>query len=462
MVRTKGDRKLESLDLYLPGEDQDYLRVTQVIDAESLDTEGRITVAAPSARFRVEVRADGFERLELGPFDPSNLPDPLVIELTAVPGVRGAVVFDGAPVEGAEVTLHDAVLDGEMRIDDFLCRSENTAKVRGETDGMGRFDLGLAETDTFYLRVVKDGFAPAELGPFDLDHRKGRKGILVNLTPGGILEVRVLLPEGRDGAGVIVGISRGDGFARTRRAGTGGVVRFERLTPGPWYVEKRDEELGLAGSSSSHTGGFFAKPPIMPFSCEVREGRTTVYYLDLTEGSSCVVEGSLLVNGAVPKGWSAWLSEKQAGNMILRANERVPLDLEGRFRVALARPCTAYLFVTGSPEEGAYLRIREMIDLSRGVVPWSHDLVTGRVRLRGADRYNEPGAMVVYAWEEGKTLSVYTDVDTKKHGEQVLVVPAGRGKIIRAQPDLSSPEMFRQDALAEIDVPAGGEVEIDL
>src|SRR5690606_27515975 len=115
----------------------------------------------------------------------------------------------------------------------------------------------------------------------------------VRLGEGGVLEGRVLPPPGRSAAGTIVGISRGDGYARTVRVGADGRFLFDRLIPGRYHVVRHDRELRSGPPRSFGTFGTFGTSGIgeLPWSCEVFDGRTTRHDLDL---STCVVRGRLL------------------------------------------------------------------------------------------------------------------------------------------------------------------------
>jgi hypothetical protein len=114
-----------------------------------------------------------------------------------------------------------------------------------------------------------------ELGPLDpLAERELR----VELTLGGAIEGRVLLPDGADGAGIVVGINHGDGHGRTLRAGLDGRFRFEHLAPGAWQVLRRENELDPNMISISTSD----ERPEIEWSCTVEAGRTTHHDLDLT------------------------------------------------------------------------------------------------------------------------------------------------------------------------------------
>ena len=93
----------------------------------------------------------------------------------------------------------------------------------------------------------------------------------------GEIEGRVVFSDGRDAAGVIVGLHRGDNGPRTQRAGPDGRFRFEGLTPGPYEVLQMEQEIDPYTTTASSGGPAYE----VEWSCEVFEGRTTRFDLEL-------------------------------------------------------------------------------------------------------------------------------------------------------------------------------------
>jgi hypothetical protein len=220
-----------------------------------------------------------------------------------MPGIRGVVTANRRPVAGASVVVH-AVADPRwfQEFNDFIVTLRPGTLAEAKTNPDGTFALYPARADRVLVRVMAEGFAPAESKPFDYEPKEGVEGVSIAVGPGGTIEGRVVDPTGGDPAGTIVGISRGDTYGRTIRVGSDGKYRFERLTPGPWEVVIREEEI-LPGRNSS-SGGGPAKP--IPFNCRVVEGETTVFDLTLP-GAPAVIRGRILIDGEAPGAWKAGL-----------------------------------------------------------------------------------------------------------------------------------------------------------
>ncbi len=245
----------------------------------------------------------------------------------------------------------------------------------------------------------------------------------------------------------------------TRRAGADGTFRFEHLTPGRWDVVKRDEEIGRYGEAASFEGGFFAKRPTLPWVCIVEEGKTTRYDLDLTRGAGCFLKGKLTLDGKPPAPWSATIVEDKNQQIFSSDSPPVTLDFEGGFTLFAETPGRYFLFLSGTPKEGRYLRIRDEVTLAKGENPWSLDLTLGEVILENPARLHEEGSLLLYLWKGMGDLEAVVQIKTDGSVEtQALTVPAGKGWIIRARPDFYLPEGFMKDAVQEVDVLAGGAV----
>ena len=143
---------------------------------------------------------------------------------------------------------------------------------------------------TFVLLASHDDHATLEYPTLQLDHGRGRADLALELGPGGAIEGHVRTAGGHPVAGAIVGISRGDGRGRTQRVGADGLFRFEHLTPGPWRVMEREEEV--VPNSTTSTDSVLPPPPIQ-WDCEVRAGRTTVF--DLGIEAAAPFRGRLLL-----------------------------------------------------------------------------------------------------------------------------------------------------------------------
>jgi hypothetical protein len=192
---------------------------------------GLHALTLPAIPFRLVIEADGFlpASRELRP---ESVGARLEVVLARAPRLVGRVLAEGRPVAGAKVSLHRAV-QGSKWVDGFLCRHDPDPSDEDVADADGRFELTCRDMRSVWVRAVGSGWTAGDVGP--VDPAAGAE-LGIELSAGGSIEGQVLLPEGADGEGVVVGINRGDGHARTLRAGPGGRYRFDHLMPGPWQV----------------------------------------------------------------------------------------------------------------------------------------------------------------------------------------------------------------------------------
>lgn len=312
-------------------------------------TDGRATLQVPDEPFYLRVRAPFHGEVERGPLLPGVIGavGQVEIELPGIPALAGRVTRDGAPVEAAEVRVHE-IATGRVEADGFGSRLVPGRAAQGETAEDGSFALTLREAGEFVVRVTAPGSAPSEVGPFRYDPVVGRAPFDVRLGPGGVLEGHVVPPPGRTPTGTIVGISRGDGYGRTIRVGRDGAYRFERLMPGRYHVVRHDRDLTEGDVDSYITGG---REEEIPWNCEVFDRRTTRFDLDL---SICVVRGQLLPPDAPHDGLRASLFDPGTG---------APIG-------ATATPRSDGSFLLVAPTAGAYrLRITDQGGETRTNVP---------------------------------------------------------------------------------------------
>ena len=420
----------------------------QRLDAVPED-EGVLQLLLPTGSFDLEVQADGYQTERLGPFDPSRIGARLELRLTPLPGVRGRVVDEaGGPVAGAELGLHRALRDGyDLTVNGFPCRSDRGAASNATSDDDGRFELTLRESGRFYLRAEARGFAPAESGPLELEAQVGARELVLVLGQGGGLEGSVLMPPGESPAGVIVGISRGDGHGETQRTDAKGSYRFERLTPGRWLVERRSEELSRNRTSSSSSNA--DEPQSIPWSCEVWPGRTTHFDLDLRGKDRTIVEGHLFFSGAPCSGWQVSLLSRTGPTL-----DQDVLDSQGHFRMAVDDAGEYTLQFFGSWEEPPFLFLRQELEPWDGVLRWEHDLPVGRVEGRIAASLIGAETRLTLRWSGPEGIEVTSHFAPQANGTFLLRgVPAGAAA-------LSLSGSAEESSTKELSVPAGGSVRV--
>ena len=253
--------------------------------ASTSTTPGEYSIARPGEPFILTVTAKGFRTTRLGEsrakLDPARLGSGLDVVMPPAKVLRGRVTAGGAPVAGASVHFTPDMPEADATVDGYRCRYLlNSWLHRGTTtDAGGRYELDCDVDRGFWLRAMNEGWAPADLGPIDAAQLDAVATFDIELTHGGAIEGRVLLPDGRDSEGTIVALNHGDGLPRTIRAGTNGVFRVDGLTPGKWQVLRGGKE---GNPDRPHFAGRDHDIP-MEWSCEVRAGETTHFDLDLTK-----------------------------------------------------------------------------------------------------------------------------------------------------------------------------------
>jgi len=240
---------------------------------------GTARMSAPPEEFQVTLEAPGYASASRGPFGSGAVPDRLDFTLERAPCLIGRVLASGKPIAGARVELRDSHRTTDVVCNGFPILMESHGSASDTSGEDGSFELPIAESGEFFVYAKADGWVGVFTGPLRLEAGMAPAAIELSLAEGGTIEGRVLVAEGKQAAGVIVGASCGDGLGRTQRAGPGGSFRFEGLTPGMWQVVRRDAEIDPNSSTTSYAGS--RSEPIQ-WDCEVFDGRVTWFDLDLT------------------------------------------------------------------------------------------------------------------------------------------------------------------------------------
>ncbi|MBI3844178.1 MAG: sigma-70 family RNA polymerase sigma factor [Planctomycetes bacterium] len=429
---------------------------------------GRDRVRLLAERFIVEIDADGFELGTLGPFEPDSVPAPLSCVLERVPGVRGVVIAGGSPVADATVALYEAANE-RVEHNGFPVRMQPQAAVSARTGRDGRFVLTLRKDGRFFLRAEAAGFAPSEIGPLALDHRVGSRDLEIGLDAGGAIEGLVKAAAPRRAEGTIVGISRGDGHAVTQRVGPDGRFRFDRLTPGRFLVAPRESEIVDSRTETRTSSGTAPEPPT---NCLVERGQTTRFDIDLggsAEGRRRI-RGLLTIDGRAPAGWKAMciparrdVIESSVRDVIDGSASSAMLDPHGEFTLEGVPSEACRLLVAGPAEEANGMRILDSIDASSADATWRLDLRMGRLEGDAPPASAASFPAFIHVWVRGETLFCLTPVQPDANGHfSIARVPAGRGRIVRFDPQTATDDPREWPTVAEVDVPVAGVATVTL
>jgi hypothetical protein len=371
----------------------------------------------PSAPFLLDVESRGYANVELGPFDPAHTSARIDVVLQALHGISGRVLCAAGPVANARVRLF-AEADGRIEHNGFIVNVDPNSRDDVHTGDDGTFSLIPRGFGQWIVRADADGFAATEKRLVGYDADRGAQGVDLVLTVGGAIAGRVLPQPGREAAGTVVAISRGDSFARTLRVGPDGAFSFDHLMPGRWNVSRRSEELDPLSSSMSWGGEGSSE---VPWNCEVVEGRTTKFDLGPESVTACVLVGKLSVRGAQLGACNAQLVNEPTGSLA------VMLDSAGSFRLERAEAGNARLLLTAisGPFEG--MRYIAPITLVSGDNDWSTVVDVGTLSLRGAGSGTKGLLLLVV---QSGAFGCFV-VPLPNEGDHDITVPSGRARIVR-------------------------------
>ena len=431
-------------------------------EARAPRPDGATVFRVPTDAFTVAIDAPGYESELLGPFDPERVAASLEARLVPVPGLHGRVLLgrDEAPAAGARVNLLQLVEeDVEYLVDGFPSRLQGDPVDGTSCDSEGRFLLTVRRAGEYVVRAERPGRAPAESPVLVVGRDLRARDVELVLGVGGAIEGRVVRADGGDPTGTILGLARGDGFGRTLRVGPGGRYRFEHLTPGPWWLEVRSEELQPGSRSISSGRGTGQATRGREPTCEVFEGETTWHDLELGGPSACALEGRLRIDGAPAPAWNARLVPHDRA-FFSDEEDDVAVDVEGRFRIEADRPGQYWLVLSGAFEEHGEQFVVDVVELARGVAHWEHELTTGALVVEGATAWTGedlPGC--VHIWKGPDELFALTVISGNEDGvARVPSLPAGPGRLVR--PDPTHFDFSSWPTLLEVQVPAGGEARV--
>lgn len=421
---------------------------------ESVHEDGRVRLRVPPARFFVEVLARGHARGRLGPYEPSGVPASVECSVEALPGVRGRVSADGHAIEGASLELHPFPPPGTQVISDgFPTRLDPRVVDTVRSDAEGRFELTVREPGSYALVSEAEGLATTELSPIEIVPETGVDGLEVAMAHGGAIEGRVLVPSGRDPAGTIVGISRGDGYPQTARTNADGTFRFERLAPGRWNVTRAAREVRTRGESSMWSLATDASEA--PWNCTVAEGRTTRFDLDLRNEQACAVAAKVAFGDRPVEGWTLSIETSEHSE-----TTGAGLDEHGRARVEISRPGT-YTLALRTAGAGFDARFNHRTELARGETGWNLDVTVGGIEGRVRAGTNERLVHLLYQAQLPGGVQFDAWVTADRDGRfRLPFAPAGKGSIFRIADEDTSER--RIASTREVEVKPGETLTVDV
>lgn len=415
-------------------------------------SEGRTEIVTPVVPFKLIIEAEGFEREVLGPFDPDAVSARLDAVLVALPAVRGRVLAGGEALSGAAVSLHEAVGNRlNYVINGFPCRSRKSSVARATSDSEGAFELTLRQAGRYYLRAETEGLAAADVGPFELGPHVGASGLGIELGPGGVLEGRVRGAGALNSpSGMIVGVSRADGFGITARSGDEGQYRFEGLAPGRWLLELREEEIHPHSTNSSTR--MSDREIEIPWNCEVWEGQTTAFDLNLDLLHAAIFEGSALMAGEALRGWEISLSRVEGGQ---QDSKKATLDSLGAFRVPLRESGRYRVSLQGLIDGRCQAYVTDEVAIEAGQNRWDLDLAAGDLSGRVSSALPDGSSGLRFQWQGEGRLGAYVRIPVEDGAFEVPGLPAGPGKLFLRGPD-------GRETPHEVRIPERGGVEVEL
>jgi len=394
------------------------------------EAEDRARIRVPGRTFLIECDAPGFALARLGPFDPHATPASLEFRLEPIAGLTGRVLANGAAVSGARVTLwRPADKKSYVEVSGYPALRDPHVVDEFVTSDDGTYFLRVERADDFIVRAESNGYVAAELGPVHAAPGEAHSELDLVLGHGGALEGRVIVAPGRSDEGVIVAVNRGDGYARTTRTRAGGAYSFDALMPGRWSVQRgRSEIVGAPFDNWAVSTAHEGKP--FEFNCDVLEGRTTTFDLDLRDDAPAVLRGKLTVDGAPASAWTlrVWPGDR---NTYSDETPSTALDAHGEFVISIEETGPSRLSFSSPAESGGRGQIETVVELRSGENNWSENVET--VRLRGRSSRPSSDALMLYLRIEGERMRTLLPLRTAADGSFDLpAVPVGRVKVYGA------------------------------
>ncbi len=396
----------------------------------------------PWQLFGIHVNAKGYHTTDLGPFDPTALPDAVRVALEPEPSFGGTVVANGSPVPNASVRVFTEVCRScVVWKDGHMIGHSHRSCFETTSDGQGRFEIRLGERGRYIARAEADGLAPGDLGPIDLDPTRPTHDLKISLLEPGSIRGRVSLPEHVERESLVITATRGDAFPRKTPIALDGTYRLDGLTPGSWRVEPMERSItqqGTVGPGGIHHASDHApsEPQRPPFAgnVEVAAGGVTDLDLDVADYLASI-RGRLVIGGKPRAGWSVLPAPADRFEQALVP--QTTTDGHGAVTFADLRAIRRVLvFERGT--ETMTRHLEQTIDLSMG--DWSEDwtFIVGTLAVVCPSNAEQP--WIHWEWTgSGNQRGSGACLVNAETTCTIEDVPAGRVKVWRSNKSLYDP-----------------------
>jgi hypothetical protein len=326
---------------------------------------GRVDFSSGSLAFVVQVDAEDCAPAQDGPFAAEGARSEIRVVLQHLPGLRGRVMHAGVGVAQASVRLL-ALGSAHKRtlLDEFPTRFRFPAEVSATCAADGSFVLPLRSSGTFVIQALAPDLCPTESEPREYSAGRGASGIEITLPDAGSIEGRILLASDAPPQKWIIGATQCNSLLQSVHALADGRFHLEGLSPGPWLLRVRENDVADCGVSSvSEVHGEELEP--IRYTCTVEAGKATQVEFDLREQAILSCEVRLA-------GWEeaighAWLSP--AGATFSRR--------------AVAKVTGSTLFHVAGDQTGEYELVIQLDQLDSGPMLW----LTDRLRLSAGESH---------------------------------------------------------------------------
>jgi RNA polymerase sigma-70 factor (ECF subfamily) len=474
-----------------------------------LDEHGQARLRRPDLPLRVRVEAPGFRDRIVGPIDPAlfpegpECPERLTVTLEPAPALVGRVLREnGRPAAGARVSLHRGAGEdsgtlapgatgpaGRWRLthqgwsgdrDAFVYELSVEPLARVTADEQGRFRLPLPGADTkaagededrdtgealsslgyagdparsvasakpeatWYVHAAVEGAATTTSGPHRFDPSRDFE-LELSLPPGGSVAGKLVLEDGRSGAGWTAYAS--DGLAEVAEAPVrpDGTFELDGLHAGGWQIRLFEPGRRYLGGGRLRT----ERVPVPDVQVIAEE---QVSYEHRTRASaSARLRGRLSLDGAPPGAWRVIVCTATPQYAI--TSHETTLDPDGAFELRIEPGLATTLLILGL-ENGAELTLSSKLTILPGTNEWSFELETARLEGTIAPQPSSGlpfGNRPTYVCQRGDVVirASWTPAEDGRFGP--LRVPAGPGFLRGPQRSFDEPA----PVWAELDLEPG-------